>query len=98
MQDLHEQRPSLRSCRHFKDIAAIAGNRRIERGRSSKHYTGKRRVGMIFQDPDMLKNILLLWTSPTIIDMLHAYHPTSETGSLDSVEIRYTVTEIFARE
>ena len=25
MQDLHEQRPSLRSYRHFKDVAGIVG-------------------------------------------------------------------------
>ena len=36
MQDLHERRPSLRSCHHFEDVAAIEGNRRIERYMSSK--------------------------------------------------------------
>ena len=38
--------------------------------------------------------ILALSTPPTINDTLCVYHPTSGIGSLNSVEIRYIVTEI----
>ena len=44
MRDLHEQRPSSRSCRHFKDVAAVVENRGIKMGRSLKCYMGKYRV------------------------------------------------------
>ena len=55
-------------------------------------------VGVFFQDPDISKNIFRLPASPAINDTLSTYRPTSGTGSLNSVEIRCAVPEIFARK
>ena len=52
----------------------------------------------IFQDLDISKNIFRFPASPAINDTLGPYRPTSGTGSLNSVEIRRAVPEIFARE
>ena len=55
-------------------------------------------MGVFFQNPDISKNIFRFPASPAINDTLSAYHPTSGTGSLNSVEIRCGLPEIFARE
>ena len=43
-------------------------------------------------------NVFRFQSSPAINNTLSAYRPTSGTGSQNSVEIRYAVPEIFARE
>ena len=84
--------------RHFEDVAGVAGNRCLEHGSSSTGVHGQTNVGGFYQDPDISKNIFPLPTSPAIIDTLRAYRPKSGTDSLNSVQIRYVITEIFARE
>ena len=84
--------------RHFEDVAGVLGNRCIERGSSSTVMDGQTTVGAFFQDPDISKNIFRFPASPAINDTLSAYRPTSGTGSLNSVQIQYAVTEIIARE
>ena len=59
---------------------------------------GQTQRDVMFKDPDIHKNTLLLSTSPAINDTLRAFRPTSGTSSLNSVEIRYAATEMFARE
>ena len=55
-------------------------------------------MGVFFQDPDIRKNIFHFPASPAINDTLSVYLPTSGTGSLNSVEIRFAIQEIFARK
>ena len=71
------------------------GNRCIERDKNSIRLHDQTQSGVILKDPDMRKEVFHF---PTIIDTLRAYRPTSGTGSLNSVETRSAVTEIFARE
>ena len=52
--------------------------------------------GRIFSRPVYQQNIFRFPASPAINDTLSAYRPTSRTGSLNSMEIRCTVPEIFA--
>ena len=54
--------------------------------------------GRIFSRPVYPQNIFRFPASPAINDTLSAYRPTSGTGSLNSMEIRCTVPEIFACE
>ena len=84
--------------RLFEDVAGVSGNRFIEHGSSSTVVDWQSTVGVFLQDPDISKNIFRLSASPAINDTLSAYRPTSRTGSLNSVEIRCAVPEIFARE
>ncbi len=100
--------PSHDSCRlsmdspaerhHFEDVADVAGNKYIKRGSSSMSVETGKRLWALFKDPDMSNNIFPFPTSLVINDTLRAYRPTSGTGSFNSVQIRYAVTEIFARE
>ena len=94
-------------CRHFdgpaerrlfEDVAGVSGNRCIKHGSSSTVADWQTTVCVFFRDPDISKNIFLFPTSPAIDDTLGAYRPTSGTGSLNSVETRCAVPEIFARE
>ena len=82
----------------FEDVAGISGNRCIKHGSSSTVVDWQRTVGVFFQDPNISKNMFCFPASPAINDTLSAYRPTSGTGSLNSVEIRCAVPEIFARE
>ncbi len=84
--------------RLFEDVAAVSGNRCIKHGSSSTVVDWQTTVGVFFRDPDISKNTFRFPASPAINDMLSAYHPTSGTGSLNSVEIRCAVPEIFTRE
>ena len=89
---------SLAERRLFVDVAGVSGNRCIKHGRSSTVVDWQTTVGVLFQDPDISKNIFRLPASPAMNDTLGAYRPTSGTGCLNSVEIRRAVPEIFARE
>ena len=61
-------------CRRFEDVAAVAGNRHIERDRYSNRIHKQTKCRQICHDPDILKNnILPFSTSPTINDVLHMY-------------------------
>ena len=93
MWDLREQRSSSRLCCHFEVVAAVARSRCIERDSNLIRLHGQT-MGRRFQDLDMCKNILLLWTLFAIIDMLRVYRSMSKNGQLNSVEIERTVTEI----
>ena len=54
------------------------------------------KVGVMLQDPDILKNILPFSTWPALDDTLRTYRPTSRTWSL--MEIRRAVSEKLARK
>ena len=84
--------------RLFEDVAGVSGNTCIKHGSSSILVDWQTTVGVFFQDPDISKNIFSFPASPAINDTLSAYHPTSGMGSLNLVEIRMAVPEIFARE
>ena len=84
--------------RLFEDVAGVSGNRCIKPGSSSTVVDLQTTVGVFVQDPDISKNIFRFSALPAINDTLRAYRPTSGTGSLNSVEIRCAVPEIFARE
>ena len=51
--------------RYFKDVAAVAGNRRIKRGNYLMHVYGHTQRGAFFKHPDILKNILPVSTLST---------------------------------
>ena len=84
--------------RLFEDVAGVSGNRCIKHGSSSTVVDWQTTVGAFFRDPDISKNIFRFPASPSINDTLGAYRPTSGTSSLNSVELRRAVPEIFARE
>ena len=80
----------------FKDVAGVSGNRCIKHSSSSTVVDWQTTVGIFFQDPHISKNIFRFPASPAINDTLSTYRPMSGTGSLNSVEIRCAVPEIFA--
>ena len=92
----HFDSPAKR--RLFEDVASVSGNRCIKHGSSSTFVDWQTTVGVFFQELDISENIIRLPASPAINDTLGAYRPTSGTGSLNSAEIRFGVSEIFVRE
>ena len=55
-------------------------------------------VDIVFQDSDISKNIFPFPMLPAVNGTLSAYRPMSGTYSLNLVQIRYVVTEVFAHE
>ena len=99
MRDLREQRPSLTVslCRHFEEVAGIAGNRCIERCCSLMGVDRQVTVG-VFIKTHIYKKYLFFF------DVAHNKRHGLQlpfdirNGQFNLVEIQLAATEMFVRE
>lgn len=79
-------------CRHFEDVATVAGNRCIKHGSYSTHAHRQMEVGIFSKDLDILKTYIALFDVAG--NKRHALcRPRSGMESINLVEIQCAVPE-----